>query len=141
MSLMKQPNSREDEVSASVKLVVSLGVKPTAVLFESTSTSDRVLSSDTDTVDKEGPGVADDPAVQVDTPCGDEHGRSETQKDRVLDRAPSEGEIRQAKSGRDRLTFQVDAYCASPPTNVVSFPADQNLTDYDTDDLQILRTR
>lgn len=48
-----------------------------------------VLATDADAVEEEGPGVADDPAVEGGAPGGNEHDEAEEHDDGVLDETPS----------------------------------------------------
>lgn len=54
-------------------------------VFHGSSCSHGILASNTDTVEEEGPGVTDDPAVQIDTPGCNEHEETTEHDECVLD--------------------------------------------------------
>ena len=102
----------QDDVSASVQPVIRLGEGTDSPGLQSGSRGHGVLSTDTDTVDELGPGVTDDPSVKGGTPRSGEHEKTERHDEGVLD----ETEL-----------------SADP----VAFDTDHDLTEHDTDGLQV----
>jgi hypothetical protein len=84
-------------------------------ILHTSSRSHRVFPSDTNTIEEEGPGVADNPSVLGNTPGGSEHDETNKHDDGVLDETEA---------------------TAEPVTN----DTDKNLTDDDTTNLQVVNS-
>lgn len=106
---------RENDVSTSMKLVVSLVdscASTLGLVFHRGGRRHRVFSTDTESIDEQTPTVADDPAVQTCSPHGGQHDQTEEHDEGVL-----------YESG----------FSADP----VAFETDTDLTDDDTEDLEV----
>ena len=106
----------KDDISSTVQLVVGLGLGSDRFRFQRSGRCHGVLSSDSDTVEELTPGVADDPAVEGCTPRSSEHDETEEHDEGVLDET--------------KLS-----------TDPVSFDTDRDLTDNDTDGLEVGHSR
>lgn len=105
----------ENDVSASMKLVVSLvdgRASSLGLVFHRGRRRHWVFPTDTESIDEQTPTVANDPAVQTCAPHGRQHDQAEEHDERVL-------------------------YESGFPTDPVAFETDADLTDDDTEDLEI----
>lgn len=57
--------------------------------LERRCSSDGILATDTETVEEERPGVADDPALKGETPAGSEHEKTDEHDGSILDETPA----------------------------------------------------
>lgn len=105
----------KNDVSTTVQLVVPLVDGRAAALclvLHSGRRRHRVLSTDTESVDEKTPSVANDPTVQACAPHGGQHDQPEEHDQRILNET---------------------GFSADP----VAFETDTDLTDDDTENLQV----
>lgn len=58
-------------------------------IFERRGGGNRVLATDTQRVEEQGPGIANDPALESKAPRGSEHEKTNKHDDGILDQAPA----------------------------------------------------